>query len=324
MRYLFIMNPGSRSGKSRRNFYEISQILDISKINYDIKITNSLEEAYQLSLEGNNSGYDVIVAVGGDGTINRVLNGFYGSDGRRRSKAKLGVVYTGTSPDFCRSYDIPLTIDGAVRAVLGQRTKKIQVGKIIYVEDFREELDGKPVCDGLGYGARFIIQYFACCANIGLGAELARRSNSGIRGVLGDKLGTFMSLVRTLISYRPEDYIICTDGKTERVSKVHNISVGKTFYIASGIKLKHELANGDNRLYRFTVQNIKLTALPGIIRKIYNGTKIINNEMMSLDYQKTIEVFGSKRNPQLEFDGDPAGFLPCRITVADDDLELIY
>ncbi|MEL7564118.1 MAG: diacylglycerol kinase family protein [Dehalobacterium sp.] len=318
------MNPGSRSGQSRRSFHKIRQILDREKINYDLEITKSLEEAYQLSLEGNSAGYDVIVAVGGDGTINRVLNGFYGLDGRRCSKAKFGVVYTGTSPDFCKSYDIPLSIDEAVRAVLKQRTKKIQVGKIVYAEDCLEELDGKPVCDEPESGARFITRYFACCANIGIGAALARKANSGIRGVLGDKLGTFMALVRTLISYRSVDYLICADGKRERVSKVHNISVGKTFHIASGIKVQHQLENGDHRLYRFTVQNIKLRALPGIINKIYSGKRVVNNEMMSLDYLKMIEVLGNKRNPELEFDGDPAGYLPCRISMADDDLELIY
>lgn len=322
------MNPGSRSGKSRRSFFKIREILDRSTVDYDFKITKSLEEAYQLSLEGNRSGYDVIVAVGGDGTINQVLNGFYGNDGRRWSKTKLGVIYTGTSPDFCKSYGIPLDIEGAVEAVLGQRTKAIQVGKIICAQACLKEFDGKRVSDVLeirsGLREKFITRYFACCVNVGLGADLARRANSGVRGIWGDKFGTFIALVRTLISYHPEDFMVCFDGKTEQVTGVHNISIGKTFYIASGIKVQHELENGDNRLYRMTVQNIKLRALPSIIRKVYSGRRFINNEMISLDYLKTIEMFGNSRKPEVEFDGDPAGFLPCRISMAQDNLELMY
>lgn len=340
MRYLFIMNPGSKSGKSKRSFYNIFKILDRSKVQYDFKITQSLKDAYQLSLEGNRLGYEVIAAVGGDGTINQVLNGFYGVDGKRLSGAKFGVIYTGTSPDFCKSYGIPVDIERAVEVLLGNgederagaglRTKKIQIGKIICAESyFREfddkslsELESKYVSDELE--TKFITCYFACCVNVGLGADLARRANSGVRGVFGDYLGTFSALIRTLISYKPSDFMVCVDGKTTKLSKVYNISIGRTFYIASGIKVNHDLADGDNRLYMMIVRNIKLSTLPGILKTIYRGKGFANNEMIFLDYLKTIEVSGNSRNPEVEFDGDPGGFLPCRISMAGDDLELIY
>lgn len=323
MKYLFIMNPGSRSGGSRGRFQEITGILDAAKITYDVQVTQSLEEAYQMSLAGNRAGYEVIVAVGGDGTINRVLNGFYGPDGKRLSQAKMGVVYTGTSPDFCKSYGIPVCIREAVHTVLENKTKKIQVGRMVCATACREEWDGKSVGDG-EVGDGFITRYFACCANIGLGAAMARRANSGIRGILGDRLGTFIALLGTLLSYQPEDFILCRDGKPDRVTKVYNISVGRIFYIASGIKVRHDLIAGDGRFYRLIVRDLTLKDLPGVIRKVYSGAKIRNQEKISLDYLKTIEVFGNSRNPEIEFDGDPAGFLPCRISMACDELDVIY
>jgi diacylglycerol kinase family enzyme len=326
------MNPGSRSGKSQGRFQMIMELLDYFQVTYDYRITTSLEEAYQLSLEGNLAGYDVIVAVGGDGTINRVLNGFYDDSGQIRSKAKLGVIYTGTSPDFCKSYGIPIDIEGAVKALIKPKSKKVQVGKIILAKAPLKEFDGKSVhemylkengLDGLSKLEAFKTCYFACCVNIGLGADLARRANSGIRGILGDRIGTFLALLRTLTSYKPENFMICSDGKREVLRNVHNISIGRTFYIASGIKVRHDLKDEDRRFYRMTVQDIKVRDLPGIIKRIYSGTEIINNNKISLDYSEVIDVFGNSRRPEVEFDGDPAGFLPCRISMAHDALELI-
>ncbi|HDS09916.1 MAG TPA: diacylglycerol kinase, partial [Firmicutes bacterium] len=107
LKYYFIMNPGSRGGSSRRKFKKVFEILDKEKISYQHTITTSLQEIYDLSRKANSDGYDVIAAVGGDGTINEVISGFFKEGGTRISKAKLGVIYTGTSPDFCRSYGIP-------------------------------------------------------------------------------------------------------------------------------------------------------------------------------------------------------------------------
>ena len=85
MRYFLIFNPGSRGGKSRKKLDYILETLDKSNINYNYEITKSLEDAYQLSVQANKKDYDIIVAIGGDGTINNVLNGFFDSAGHLES-----------------------------------------------------------------------------------------------------------------------------------------------------------------------------------------------------------------------------------------------
>ena len=87
-------------------------------------MTECLHDAYLLSKNANNEGYDVIVAVGGDGTINKVLNGFYDDQGKRISRSRFAVIYTGTSPDFCKSYGIPLDIERAVNFIIRGHSKK--------------------------------------------------------------------------------------------------------------------------------------------------------------------------------------------------------
>ena len=320
MRYLLILNPGSRGGKSQANFERIFSFLQAHRAEFDYKLTKTPEDAYTFSAEGNKKGYDVIVAVGGDGTINRVLNGFYDSKGNRISKAKLAVIHTGTSPDFCKSYDLPLEIPQALRAVLEGNSIKIPVGKIMHMGEYDKRLDGRPL--SLDH-VHLQTSYFACCANIGLGASVARGANSGIRDSIGDLAGTFVSLIKNLFAYQPVDVSICVDGKNQVYEKVYNIFIGKTTYIASGIKIKNKLLLNDSRFYTLVIKNIGPTNWLRVLRKLYRAEEFVNNNIMSMQYVQKIEVYGSGKNNELEFDGDPRGFLPCMIESALDPLDVI-
>lgn len=320
MRYLLILNPGSRGGKSQARFQEIFDFFHKNNLDFDYKLTRSLEDAYTLSVQGNLKGYDVILAVGGDGTINRVIHGFYDDRGKRISQSKLAVLHTGTSPDFCKSYNLPLEIDQALNAVLAGKSMKIPIAKITYLSEYDPSLDGCPL--SLTH-EKLQTSYFACCANMGLGASVARTANSGIRDTLGDFAGTFLSLIKTLLGYRPVNLSVSIDGEKQVFEKVYNLFVGKTTDIASGIKVKNTLSIEDNRFYTLTIKNLGFWSGVDAIRKLYRGKAFANNNTMSLQYAEKIEVYGSSSNNELEFDGDPRGFLPCIIEPAQDPLEVI-
>lgn len=322
MRYFLIMNPGSGGG-SKKKIEKILAIFQQNGLEFDYKLTETLEDAYTLSVEGNTKGYDKIVAVGGDGTINRVINGFYDATGRRISSSKLGVIHTGTSPDLCKSYNIPLNIDQALNTVFAGKSQQISIGKITYTCAYDQGLEGLPL-QPLGKINRNVqTSYFACCANIGLGASVARSANSGIRKYIGDYAGTFVSLIKTLFKYKPNHFSVSFDGQSEVLDKVYNIAVGKTMYIASGIKVKNQLTLGDRRFYALIIKDIGVTDWVGVLRKLYSGKRLANTKTMSLQYASSIEVYGNSKNPELEFDGDPRGFLPCVIETALDPLDLI-
>lgn len=308
MKYFLIINPASKSGKSKNKIEKLLEILSAKNIEYKHIYTTSLESAYDLSVMANSENYDVITAVGGDGTINRVINGFYDKDGRRISNSKFAVIYTGTSPDFCKSYKIPIKLEKAIETMLKGNMREIPIGKINHSTNNIE--DNK-------------INFFACCANIGIGPLLAEKANGGIRKYLGDLLGTFISLIMILIKFKPSDYLVKIDGAEKKIKKVYNISVGITQYIASGIKINNELTTNDNRFYGVFAKNLKIGNWLQLIRKIYSGKKFENNNVLSLDYFEKIEVLKSSGNNELEFDGDSEGFIPCSISYANDKLPLI-
>ncbi len=304
MSYLIIFNPKSKSGKNAHRKKEIEDYFNKNKLSYEIRETKSLEDAYSFSREANYRKIKNIVAVGGDGTINQVINGFYDEEGRRVSDSTFGVIYTGTSPDFCKSYNIPIKFKKALNNLFCGELKKIEIGRIKYKDNQGKEK----------------ISYFGCCANIGLGADLAEKANGGIRKYFGDLIGTFISLIRVLTVYRGTDIVI---NNKEILKKVYNFSVGITPLIASGIKIRNAKDKGDGQFYMLSISKVKLGNVLKIIKSIYSGKEIKTSKEIAIEYGEKFVIEPLAGKTKVEFDGDPQGYLPCSISMALEKLDII-
>ncbi len=283
----------------------------------DAVMIENFEHAYLCSKNANLDGFDVIVAIGGDGTINRVLNGFYDESGRRISNALFGVVHTGGSPDFCLSYDVPLEPESAVFALSRRRIRSIPVGMIRH----GMQSDGaRPE----GAAAATRTDYFVCCANVGLGASLARKANSGIRNRFGDTAGTFISLMKTLREFEAEDHKVTIDDVTQNIDKVYNIAVGLTPRIASGLKVSPRLFDFGRRFYILILRDLNARRLFPVIHKVYSGRPFRNTAVLSIMEGENVVFKRVSKKSEIECDGDPCGELPCRISMARDNLDLIH
>ena len=306
-KYCFIINPGSNHKRSANKITAIKEELIRQEIDFIYWETKNLPDAYHLSKKANLHGFEIIVAVGGDGTINQVINGFYDDNGNRLSASKLGVIHTGTSPDFCLSYNIPIDYMKALETIIRGNSKQTSVARICS-HNKNQETE---------------VRYFASCASLGLGAAVARTANSGVRKILGDRLGTFYSILKSLVSYKASELKLICDDESKKVHKNFNTFIGKTSYIASGLRVQHQLSEEDNRLYIISLKNINLWNVIPALRAIYSGKELSNTNYLSFNYAKRIQVLADKINPQIEYDGDPQGFLPCEISIAPDRLELI-
>ena len=104
MKCILIINPLSGNGSSGKHTEAIISSCKARDMEVDHVFAHTYDEIQEQSVKANSMQVDIVVAVGGDGTINAVLNGFYDNMGKRISSSKMGVIYTGTSPDFCKSY----------------------------------------------------------------------------------------------------------------------------------------------------------------------------------------------------------------------------
>lgn len=299
MKALLIMNPGSRSGKAEKIWSFWKSGLKTKGINFDSVITENIGNA--VSLSRNAEKYDTVIAAGGDGTINEILDGIIQSG---RKNVRMGVLYSGTSPDFCQFHGIPTSPPAAVDALSDGRSEMVDVVEITY-----KGIDGRK-----------IVSHFGCSCNIGFGPGVARISNR-IRKFTGDTLGTCLALLHTIATMKPVNLELLVDGSPLSLSGVNNLSILKNPYIASGLRLNLDLSADDGKLALFVVRKKSRLSILSVLPEFYSG-KAVNRKDMFCRVCERVEIACNEER-EIEFDGDPKGFLPVKIKILPKALNLI-
>ncbi len=293
------MNPGARAGRGRRLWARWQEGLRAAGVAFACALTERPGDAAALACAAADA--DTVVAVGGDGTINGVLDGVVRSG---RADLRMGVLYAGTSPDFCRFHGIPVEPERALAALLAGRVRRVDVARIACRDARGESLDA----------------HFGCGCNVGLGAVVARFAN-GARPFLGDGLGTGLGVVRAILRMRPADLELEIDGEPCRLAGVNNLSVLKSPHIASGLRLDVELRPDDGRLCLVAVQGRSRAGLCRLLPGFYSGAAARADGVLVRSCARV--RIRSRAAGEVEFDGDPRGALPAAIEVLPGALALI-
>ncbi|HEY5527181.1 MAG TPA: YegS/Rv2252/BmrU family lipid kinase [Candidatus Anoxymicrobiaceae bacterium] len=125
-RYLVVVNPVGRGGHAQRQGIWLLNKLRKMGIEHEALFTEKAGHAQELVANWVDV-VDVVVAVGGDGTVNEVINGIMNSSQRGR---RLAVFPSGTADDFARNMDIPLDRDDALKALLGDGERTIDLMRV--------------------------------------------------------------------------------------------------------------------------------------------------------------------------------------------------
>ena len=125
-----IANPNAGHGKGARAIPEIEQELTRLGLDFDLVRTERVGHAIQLARAAALDGYEVIVAAGGDGTVNEVLNGLMEARKESENRPALGVLCTGRGNDFAPCINIPEDLPGAFQVLKGDHRRMIDVGRV--------------------------------------------------------------------------------------------------------------------------------------------------------------------------------------------------
>src|SRR5438874_1386591 len=123
---VFLVNPASDNGATGKRWPEIARRAAALGLTGDALFSERPEHLRELAREAAERA-ELVVAVGGDGTVNEVVNGIAGVD-----SVELAVIPRGTGIDFPRTYGIPSKLDAAVRVALDGATRKIDLGRVQY------------------------------------------------------------------------------------------------------------------------------------------------------------------------------------------------
>ena len=188
-RVKLIANPGAGDVRwPATRFEQVTNNLKNAGLEVDVAFAKPKKEAIPIAQRAVREGYDVIIAMGGDGTIGAVIRGIAGS------KARLGIIPAGTENDIARSLGIPEDLDKACAIIASGNTRKVDLGCITTRKEKKH--------------------YFLMMIAIGLTATLYPMVNDVPNG----KLGGVMDAIKTVFKYKPNPIVNLTlddDSKIE-------------------------------------------------------------------------------------------------------------
>src|SRR2546421_11049799 len=128
---LVIVNPASADGATRENWPKLASDLRRHFAAFTVSFTEAAGHAREVAAEAARQGTQLIIACGGDGTISEVANGII----EAKKEVELGILPGGTGSDFRRTLRVPTNITGAARALRDGRPRKIDIGRVTFVND---------------------------------------------------------------------------------------------------------------------------------------------------------------------------------------------
>jgi diacylglycerol kinase (ATP) len=226
----------------------------------------------------------LLVVVGGDGTVNEVVNGIAGSE------AELAVIPAGTGQDFGRTYGIPTRFDDAVRVALTGETRTIDIGRATYAGGER---------------------YFANVGSVGMSGAVARRAN-GMSKVLGGRLTFYYALMREFLAWQNSEVTVTFDGG-ERRGPMHDVILANGRWHGGGMKLAPDASPDDGLFDVVVIGDVSKLDFATTSPKLYKGGHV-GHPRVEVIRSATVAVEAACPLP-VELEGEPVGTTPARFEI---------
>lgn len=243
--------------------------------------TDGNGHAARLTVDAARAGATTIVAVGGDGTVNEVVNGLMALD--QINRPRLGVVAAGSGADFARTFALPKHIGAHLAGVVGA-TRPIDVGRIELATD-----DGP------------IVRHFVNIANTGIAAATVAMAERLPRWL--GKSRYIIAFWPVLARYQPEEMTLTVDGVSQTVTG-HNLLVANARYAGGGMHFSPHSEPDDGILDVQMNVGPKRQAFT-LMPRIYRGTHLPDDRILQA---AGIDIRLEARTPQqVEADGELVG-----------------
>jgi diacylglycerol kinase (ATP) len=290
-RVAFLVNPASGNGVTGRRWPELARRAAALGLGGETLLSERSGHLTELAEDAARSGASLVVAVGGDGTLNEVVNGLMRAD----RKPELAIIPLGTGMDFVRTYRIPTRFEDAVRTALTGGTRQIDVGRVSYRTWSGEAAE----------------RYVANVGSVGMSAAVAQRAN-GMSKALGGRTTFFYALVRVFLAWRNTLVHVDLDGE-ERSGRMHDVVVANGRYHGGAMMLAPEARPDDGLFDVLLIGDVNKLDFVTTAPKLYRGTHL-SHPKVDLVRARTVTVDAPERLP-IELDGEQVGTTPVRFEV---------
>jgi diacylglycerol kinase (ATP) len=292
----FIVNPASANKSTEKLWVQLEQVIRETMGEFDVSFTAASNHATELAREALLEGFEMIVAVGGDGTVNEVVNGFFDSGSPVNPKSVLGVISRGTGSDFIKTLDIPKEIEAASRILCGRSVRKCDVGHFTSADENGNEME----------------RYFINIADFGIGGEAVERVNNTTKA-FGGFVSFLYGTLNTLLTYKSKRVRVKVDDSYESEKPINNVVVANGQYFGGGMWIAPRAQVDDGLFDIIIIEDMSLLESLTNIPRLYKGTHLEHPKVECLR-GKTV-IAESSDTVLIDVEGEHGGRLPAKFDI---------
>jgi YegS/Rv2252/BmrU family lipid kinase len=298
MKTFLVVNPRSAGGQTGKRWAELSAKVGGALGQFGHEFTAGAMDAARIARKALQDGYECIVAVGGDGTINEVVNGFFHEGKAINPNAALGVIPRGTGGDFRRAFGWDLELDSALVRLRTDKTEPFDVGLVEYINH-----QGKPEQ-----------RYFANIASMGVSAFVANEVNTSNK-TLGGNMAFVWGTVKGMFRFEPPMVKVRADGGPQESMPINVVAVANGRYFGSGMCVAPDALTHDG-LFDITIwSGYTLKDFIFKSKGIYSGEHVTWKGTRRLQCRTFEAESVAGQEVLIEVDGEVPGRLPAKMTV---------
>jgi YegS/Rv2252/BmrU family lipid kinase len=283
LKVAFLVNPASGNGTTGRRWHKLRARAEELGLAGDALLSEQRGELIELARDAADR-YDLLVVVGGDGTLNEVVNGVAGTG------AELAILPAGTGQDFGRTYGIPTRFDDAVRLALEGAAVTIDLGRATFEGGER---------------------WFANVGSVGMSGAVAKRANSMTKA-LGGRTTFYYALAREFVAWKNSEVTVRFEGG-ERRGPMHDVVVANGQWHGGGMRLAPEARFDDGLFDAVLIGDVSKVDFVTTSPKLYNGGHV-HHPKVEVIRSPWVEVDSTRPLP-VELEGEPLGTTPARFDV---------
>jgi len=300
---MIIVNPAAAGGKTAKIWPQKGIYFKKEFSNFDELYTKKAGDAVEIARKAVEENYEYIMAVGGDGTVNEIVNGMLASE-KKSLRTKLIVYPLGTGSDLSRALNFPHDIKEFIDKI---RRKNIRSIKAIEATFLNHQQKKEK-------------RYFLNIADCGMGAEVAKKLNESSKTIDGS-LSYLLKIFQTLFNYRNKKLKVEADGNLLYQGKVNTVIIAHGNYFGGGIKIAPE---ADLFAQKLNLVLLKDFSKAGIILNLIKGYKgnHLAHPLVESHLVENIKITAAER-VELEMDGESIGSTDAEFKISEKEISIL-
>jgi diacylglycerol kinase (ATP) len=298
-----VVNPRSAGGRTSREWKEIERLLGAAFPQMSVAFSKQRGDATALVREALAEGHSEIVAVGGDGTINEAMNGFFDDEGSIAPDAVFGFVTSGTGGDFRKSFGIAPGYAAAIARLKDASPRAVDVGRVSCLST-----RGEPV-----------VRYFINIASFGLSGVIVDAVNRArIAKLFGGQFAFAFHSAIGLLTYRDRAVRIRVDADYDEIATISTVAIANGQYFGGGMRVAPNAKPDDGMFDVIVMGGAPKGQAIADMKLIYTGEHLKNPNVRAMRGLKVTAapVAETKgRHVLIEVDGENAGQLPATFEI---------